>query len=222
VDGPARTVAELCRQAEHRAGVPVGIMDPLVCAGGVAGHALRIDCATLDCRPVVLPAGLDVLVVDSGLPRTLAGSAYALRVAECEAAAEIVGPLGRAGPDDLPALRDPLLRRRARHVIGECARVDGMVDALVRDDLATVGTLLDDSHRSLSDWFEVSTPAVDDLVARLRAHPGILGVRMTGAGFGGCLVAGAEAGAVDPDSLPGRAWRVRAVDGTVTAADRLR
>jgi len=220
VDGDARVVAGLCREAEHRIGVPVGLLDPLACAGGRAGHALRIDFATDTTRDVPVPGSAEITVVDSGIRRDLRSSAYATRVAECEAAAAVVGPLGLAGPDDLAGLRDPLLRRRARHVVTECARVDAFAGALASGDLAGAGARMDESHRSLSEDFEVSTPAVDDLVASVRRRPGVLGARVTGAGFGGCLVVLGEPGALDPHELGRPAWRVEAVDGTVTARDR--
>ncbi len=215
VDGPALVVARLCQAAEHRTGVPVGIMDPLVCAGARAGHALWIDTATDTTRQVPVPGGAEFTVIDSGQRRDLRTSAYALRVAECEAAAAVVGPLGLAGPDDLVGLRDPRLRRRARHVVGECARVDRVAAALADGDLTTVGACMDASHVSLATDFDASTPEVDALVAAVRARPGVLGARMTGAGWGGCLVALAEPGALDPSDLGAPAWRVAPVDGTV-------
>ena len=143
-----------------------------MCAGGRAGHALRIDFATGTTRDVALPASAEFVVVDSGLRRDLRSSAYATRVAECEAAAAVVGPLGLAGPDDLAGLRDPVLRRRARHVVSECARVDAVAGALGSGDLVGAGAEMDDSHRSLAEEFEVSTPELDELVASLRSRPG--------------------------------------------------
>ncbi len=220
VEGDASVVARLCQAAEHRIGVPVGIMDPLVCAGGRAGHALRIDTDTGVTDLVPVPAGAEFTVVDSGQRRDLRSSPYALRVAECEAAAAVIGPLGLAGEVDLPALRDPLLRRRARHVVRECARVDGFAEALVRDDLEAAGALMDASHVSLAVDFEASTPEVDGLVADLRARPGVLGVRMTGAGWGGCVVALGQPGALDPVTLGRPAWRVTPVDGSVARRTR--
>ena len=217
VDGTARVIAGLCREAEHRIGVPVGLMDPLVCAAGRAGHALRIDFATEETSEVALPRSAEFLIVDSGQRRDLRTSAYAARVAECAAAAAIIGPLGLAGPDDLLGLRDPLLRRRARHVVSECGRVDAFAHALLEDDLGAAGQQMNASHSSLADDFAVSTPELDALVESLRSHPGVFGARMTGAGFGGCVVVLAEPGALDPSSLGHPAWRVEAVDGTVTA-----
>ncbi len=220
VGGDARVVAGLCREAEHRIGVPVGLLDPLVCAGGRAGNALRIDFASGSTRDVPVPADVGFVVVDSGIRRDLRSSAYATRVAECEAAAAIIGPLGLAGPADLAGLRDPVLRRRARHVVTECARVDAFASALTAGDLAGAGAHMDASHRSLARDFEVSTAELDELVASLRARPGVHGVRVTGAGFGGCLVVLADPGALDPAGLDRTAWRVEAVDGTVTARER--
>lgn len=121
----AEEIARLCQRAEHAVGVPVGLMDPLVCAGGRAGHALLIDFDTLDVLPVALPGDAEIVVVDSGQPRTLRATGYATRVAECRAAEAVVGPLGRCRPADLAAvlgaLGDPVLRRRARHVVTECS-----------------------------------------------------------------------------------------------------
>jgi galactokinase len=217
VTGGADDIARLCQTAEHRTGVPVGAMDPLVCAGGRRGHALLIDFADLSTEPVPVPGDADIVVVDSGLTRTLDGSAYGARVAECEAAAAVIGPLGRAGLDDLVALRDPLLRRRAHHVISECLRVRECARALAQGDLAAAGALMDQSHFSLAGDFEVSTPALDALAVRLRSLPGVFGARMTGAGFGGCVVALSRPGAVDLAALPTRGWRVRPSDGTVAS-----
>ena len=218
--GTAREVALRCQQAEHLAGVPVGAMDPLVCAGGVAGHALCIDFPSLEVRPVALPPDAEVVVVDSGQRRTVGASAYAVRVAECAAAAEVVGPLGLARARDLVRLGDPVLRRRARHVVTECARVHRAVTALESGDLAGAGALMSESHRSLAGDFEVSTPEVDALVAGLVARPGVLGARMTGAGFGGSVVVLCRAGALDPGRLGRPVWRVQASDGTVARRSR--
>ena len=215
VEGDPLVLARLGQAAEHRIGVPVGLMDPLVCAGGTAGHALLIDFATLTTRQVPVPDAAQVTVVDSGQRRDLRSSAYAARVMECDAAAAVIGPLGLATEADIIGLRDPLLRRRARHVRNECGRVHLFAEALEDGDLVAAGRLMDESHRSLRDDFEATTPAVDALVSDVRARPGVTGVRMTGAGFGGCVVALGEAGALDPDALGERAWRVVAADGSV-------
>ncbi len=217
--GSAEDIARLGQAAEHQIGVPVGLMDPLVCAGGRAGHALLIEFDTLATRPVPMPAEDDavVVVVDSGQRRTLAASAYAARVAECRAAAEVIGPLGLCRLEDLSALDDPVLRSRARHVVSECARVRDTAEALAGGDLIAAGELLAESHRSLAGEFAVSTPVLDRLVAQLDSRAGVLGARMTGGGFGGCVVALARPGAIDPSDWPGSAWTVHASDGTVPA-----
>jgi len=157
-----------------------------------------------------VPDDVDVIVVHSGQQRTLAGSAYAERRAQCEAAAALIGPLPRATTDEVAAIPDPVLRRRARHVVSECGRVRAAADALRIGDGAAVGLLMVESHRSLRDDFEVSTAALDETVSRLMNTRGVLGARLTGAGFGGCVVALCEAGAVaDPSAVTGRGWRVR-------------
>lgn len=209
--GPPLELARLAQRAEHLAtGVPCGIMDQLASAAGVAGHAVLIDCSAETVEPVPLPPGVDVWVLRAGGPRRLAGSPYAARRSECEAAAAIVGPLRSvASVAQLDAIADDVVRRRARHVVTENARVLACADALRRGDEATVGALMRESHASLRDDFEVSTDALDAAVARLTATPGVLGARLTGAGFGGCVVALAERGARVGDD----AWRVDAVDG---------
>jgi galactokinase len=164
-------------------------MDQLASAAGVAGHALMIDCATLQITPVPVPQEVDVVVLHSGHERRLSGSAYAERRAQCEATEAIIGPLRLATLSDAEGLRDPLMRRRARHVISENHRVRAFAEALSRGDLAAAGGLMVESHTSLRDDFEVSTPALDRLVERLLSTPGVLGARLTGAGFGGCVVA---------------------------------
>lgn len=205
----ALTIAQIAQRAEHRAtGVPCGIMDQLAVAGGRAGHALLIDCGALVVEPVPLPDDLDVVVVHSGQARRLEGSPYGERAAQCRAAEAVIGPLREAGPGTEVAITDPVVRARARHVLGENARVRAAVDALRVRDLALLGALLQASHASLRDDFAVSTPVLDTLVGRLVATPGVLGARLTGAGFGGCVVAVAEPGALDGWG-PEPAWRVR-------------
>ena len=194
-EGDAPTLALLCQRAEQRAsGVPCGIMDQLTSAGGVDGSLLLIDCRTLDLTPVALSDDIAVVVIDSGERRFLASSAYAERRAECAAAEAIVGPLRDASLDDLTELRDPVLVWRARHVISENARVLAFVDALRAGDMVNAGALMTASHVSLRDDFEVSTPTLDGLVERVLATPGVHGARLTGGGFGGCVVALTEPG----------------------------
>jgi galactokinase len=189
-EGTPLELARLCQRAEQRAsGVPCGIMDQLASAAGVAGHALLIDCRSFDVELVPLPADAVVVVVHSGQARTLAGSAYAKRLAGCESAAQQIGPLRDATLDDVASLADPVLRDLAHHVVTENERVRAFVDALRAGDLPAAGSLMYASHTSLRDDFMVSTPALDQLVERLRATPGVHGARLTGGGFGGAVVA---------------------------------
>jgi galactokinase len=154
-----------------------------------------------------LPTDVEVVVVDSRERRTVAGSPYAGRRADCERAESLIGPLRGAAEDDVMRIPDDRLRRRARHVVTENARVAAAADALRDADLERLGVLMQQSHRSLRDDFEVSTPRLDALVSRLNATPGVFGARLTGAGFGGCVVAAVKPGT----TLPGR--RVRASAG---------
>jgi galactokinase len=179
-----------CQRAEERAvGVPCGIMDQLVALAAIEGMALRIDCDTLEIEPVPFPEDAEVVVIHSGRHRELATSAYAERRAQCEAAEQVIGRLRDARPIDVEAIDDPLLRRRARHVTTENERVDALASALGRNQLAYAGELLVASHASMRDDFEVSTPELDEIVATVRGVPGVYGARVTGAGFGGCVVA---------------------------------
>ena len=210
-EGTRGQLAALARDAEERAvGVPCGLLDQLSSVCALDGHALLIDFADLAVSPVALPDGLAVVVVHSGQERTLAGSAYAERRRQCEAAAAELGPLGRATAADVATLTDPTLERRARHVVSENARVTAMVEALAAGDLRAAGALLTESHASLRHDFEVSTPELDALVTRLESTPGVLGARLTGGGFGGCVVAFCEPGALVGG--PG-VWPVRAAGG---------
>ena len=210
ITGDARAVALACQRAEQLAtGTPTGVMDQLASAAGVAGHALLIDCTTLVVDPVLLPPTVAVVVVPSGTTRTVAGSAYAERAAQCVAAEALVGPLRSASLDDVAAIADPTVRARARHVVTENERVGQFVRALRTGDVATAGRLMTASHASLRDDYDVSTPALDATVARLLATPGVYGARLSGAGFGGCVVALTEPGAL------AEGFVVRAVDGAV-------
>jgi galactokinase len=170
----------------------------------VAGHALLIDFRTFVVAPVPITSEVEVLVVDSAVPRTLAGSAYNQRRAECESA---LHKLQRAHPD-LKALRDvsaDLLAqeswrldavelRRARHVVTEKGRVLDSVAALRQGDIRRFGQLMVESHASLRDDYAVSGPELDALVGVALETPGVIGARLTGAGFGGCAVALVAAG----------------------------
>ena len=212
-DGDPVELARLGQRAEQLAsGVPCGLMDQLASACGVEGHALLMDFTDGSVEPVLLPEDIDVVVVHSGEHRSLVGSAYAERRASCEAAAAIVGPLRDADLDALDAIADPVVRRRARHVVSENERVQRFVAAVRDRDPAAAGAVMVESHRSLRDDFEVSTPALDELVDRLLATAGVHGARLTGAGFGGCVVALTEPGTLE------EGWTVRPSDGAARRA----
>ncbi|HWE68991.1 MAG TPA: galactokinase family protein [Acidimicrobiales bacterium] len=211
--GSAITLARLCQRAENLSGVPVGMMDPLVCSGGKAGKASLIDFSILSVAYVAVPEDAEIVVVDSGQPRALRDSGYADRVAECQEAAATIGPLGLAEESDVSRLWDPRLQRRARHVVSECRRVRQVAEALGSGHLWAAGAYMSESHRSLAEDFEVSTPVLDALAEHLRSIDGVYGARMTGAGFGGSVVALSRVGAIDLDVLPARGWKVTASDG---------
>ncbi len=179
------SLALACQQAEHDAtGVPCGIQDQLVALAGVSDHALVIDCRDLAIEALPLPPGVVVLVVHSGVPRTLEGSQWAARRAETEAAAAQLGlrVLRDAHPDDVAH------HPRARHVVAEMTRVKEFAAALRHGDVDALGRLMLAGHASLRDDMEVSTPELDALVDCLM-DAGAFGARLTGGGFGGCAVA---------------------------------
>ena len=212
-EGSVVDIAKLTQRAENRAsGVPTGIMDQFSIAGGVAGHALMMDCGALTITPIPMPDTIEV-VVQFIAHRTLVGSAYADRVAECAAAESIVGPLREASVSDLRAITDPMIRRRAQHVVDENQRVRDFAEALVAGDLTEAGRLMVSSHNSLRDLYETSLPVMDSAVETLMATPGVYGARMTGGGFGGCVVAIAQPGALNDG------WVVHAVDGAHEVTD---
>ena len=210
--GSVVEIALACQRAEQVAsGVPCGVMDQLASLAGVEGHALLMDFRSLEVEAVPIPSGVSIVVVHSGDERELATSAYAERRAQLETAERLIGPLRDAGVDDLHALDDVLVRARARHVVTENERVLRFADALRAGDVAEAGTLMVDAHASYRDDFGASTPAVDALVERLVATPGVHGARLTGGGFGGCVVALVEEGT--PTGGWGRHWVVKASGG---------
>ena len=191
---PAR-MAQLAQRAENRwVGVNCGIMDQLVSAAGVAGHALLIDCRSLELTPVPLPPGSQVVILDTATRRGLVDSAYNERRRQCEAAARFFGVAAlrdvslaqfSAAADKL----EPLMAKRARHVVSENERTLQAAEAMRRGDSVRLGQLMNASHASLRDDFEVSSAALNAMVETAQAHSGCFGARMTGAGFGGCAVA---------------------------------
>jgi galactokinase len=199
-----KQLALLCQRAEHEfAGVQCGVMDQLTSALGKEGCTLLIDCRTLKHEPIPLwleEAELELVIVDSGVARRLAPSEYNKRREECAEALRLLRPAIR--DRTIAALRDvtlddlakysqmlsPTLLRRARHVVTELLRVIDGIAALRQRDHPMFGQLMNQSHASLRDDFQVSTPELDRLQALAKAQRGVLGTRLTGAGFGGCTV----------------------------------
>jgi galactokinase len=193
--------AKLARRAENEfVGAPTGLMDQAASILSTADHALFFDCRSTDAEQVPLDlgaAGLELLVLDTKTPHALVDSEYATRRASCEAAAERLGVPALRDVDDLAAaleeLDDEVMRRRVRHVVTENARVLKAAEVLRAGRIADLGPLLDASHASMRDDFEITVPTVDLAVESARAA-GALGTRMTGGGFGGCIIALLPAG----------------------------
>jgi galactokinase len=183
------------RRAENDwVGMACGIMDQLVVATARRGHACLIDCRSLDVAHRRLPDEVEVVVLDTGTRRRLVDSAYNERRAACEAMAAAFGvpalrDLEQADLSDPPPGLPAANLRRARHVIGENARTVAVAEALDAGEVQEAGRLMVESHASLRDDYEVSSPALDAMVEAALTAPGCLGARMTGAGFGGCAVA---------------------------------
>jgi galactokinase len=219
-------LAQACRRAEERAvGVPCGILDQAACVLGREGTAIVLDCATVEHRRVVLPAGATLVIVDSGVSRALETSGYATRRGELERALAVLG-VERSTEVDAAVVEslDEPLRRRLRHVVSENARVTAFADAVAAGDLVAAGQLISASHASLRDDYEVSTPELDELV-RLAANAGAYGARLVGAGFGGSILALVDAstaadvaaGVVESYSGAATAFVVHASDGAHVA-----
>ena len=196
---PRQDLATLARHAENDfVGVPSGIMDQSASLLCQAGHALLLDCRSGEPSAVPLdPAatGLALLIVDTGARRALNDGRYALRRSECDQAASAldVRSLRDAAAGAADRLADPVLRRRARHVITENQRVTQAATLLRAGDLAGTGALLCASHTSLRDDFEISWPQADATVSGAM-DAGALGARMMGGGFGGSVIALVPAG----------------------------
>ncbi len=197
-------MAKLGQKAENQyVGMNCGIMDQFASAVSRAGHAVLLDCRSLETRPVPVPERATVVVMDTGARRSLAGSAYNDRRAACE---RVVAHL-RTLDSSVRALRDasldllesaeadldPTDLKRARHVVPENERPVLMADALQTGELTRAGQLMNDSHASLRDLYEVSCEELDRMTEIARDQPSCFGARMTGAGFGGCAVALVEA-----------------------------
>jgi galactokinase len=203
-----RSIAGMAQRAEHEfAGVACGIMDQMAVACATDGHALLLDCRTLDTRNVALPGAVRVVVMNSGVRRSLAASEYNDRRGACERAVSVVrrfAPAVRALRDVDEALlqraraeMDDIAYRRAAHVVAENRRPGLFAAAAERGDAASAGQAMLASHESLRDLYEVSCAELDVLVEVSMAQHGCHGARLTGAGFGGCAIALVDADAVD-------------------------
>jgi len=209
--GRTRTdLALLCQKAEHRVGALCGIMDQFVVLNGREGHALLIDCRRLRGKPVPLDGTQDlaVVVINSRVHHDLAANAYNERRRQCGEAVRVFAQhiAGVTALRDVAAWQweefrdrmDPLVARRAQHVVTENERTQIAVEALRAGDPVTVGRCMVASHESLRDLYEVSCRELDLLVEIARGVPGVYGSRMTGGGFGGCTVTLCRREAIEP------------------------
>ena len=231
---PAPELARLCQRAENEfVGVNCGIMDQFVCCCARAGHALLLDCRSLDYRMVPLPSDVRLMICDTKVRRQLNAGVYNRRRAECEEGMRLL----QSRDSTIRSLRDATLEaleqvplpevvfRRCRHVITENARVTSAAAALEAGDLAAFGRLMAGSHTSLRDDYEVSCEELDLMVRIAEALPGVYGSRMTGAGFGGCTVSLVKAQFAteftnlmheryrSATGIEPASWNCRAVDG---------
>jgi galactokinase len=197
---PGEQIAKAAQRAENSfVGVNCGIMDQFISTLGAEGHALLIDCRSLDYQLVPFPADAALVIGNTKASRSLANSAYNERRAQCEEGVRLL----QSVLPGITALRDvssaqlethkdllpSIIYRRCRHVVSENERVQATVDALSRGDLIEVGQLMAASHASLRSDYEVSSDALDAMVAAMSSADGCYGARLTGAGFGGCAVA---------------------------------
>lgn len=228
----APEIARLCQAAENDfVGAKTGIMDQFAALLARAGNAILLDCRSLEHEHVPLPtAQYSWLLADSRVRHELASSSYNERRAECEAAAATLGlaSLRDAREADLERIADPVLRRRARHVVTENIRVLAAADMLRRRSARELGPILSASHESLRLDFAVSCRELDCLVELAARVPAVIGARMMGGGFGGCVLVLLEAAGVDDveqvlgqgyaeqfDRAP-EFYRVRSVDGAMS------
>jgi galactokinase len=197
------SMAKMAQKAEHEfAGVRCGIMDQFANLFGRKDHLIELDCRSLDHRLIPFRAkNLRIVLCDTHVKHSLASSEYNTRRAQCEAGVAALGrSLRDTTPDSLEARRsslDPTVYNRCLHVVRENERVKKTCAALERDDFRTVGQLMYESHASLRDLYEVSCAELDALVEIASKHPGVLGARMMGGGFGGCTINLVEEGAVE-------------------------
>jgi len=190
-----KRMALIAQEADHRwVGIQSGIMDQLISAEGKEGHALLIDCRSLSLDPIPLPGDTRIVILDTATRRGLVDSIYNRRVQECRQAAAFFGAqslrdVGAEMVSSKPAGMPEDVYLRARHVITENVRTLQGAEALKHRDVRTFGELMNESHRSLRDDYQVSSKELDIMAEIAREQPGCYGARMTGAGFGGCVVA---------------------------------
>jgi galactokinase len=192
-------LAQIAQRAENKyVGMNCGIMDQFASANGIEGHALLLDCARLEFKALSVASAACFLLIDSGVKHEHVGGEYASRRDDCEQAADKLGVRMLSEIDDLTRIEGLTGNqlKRARHVISEIARTKAACSALEIGDLAALGTLMNQSHASLSTDMEVSTPQVDHLARIAQATQGVYGARMMGGGFGGSVIA-----LVDPKKL---------------------
>jgi len=192
-------LALACRQAENEfVGARVGIMDQFISAHGQTGHALMLDCRSLQNQALPIPPDARLVVCNTGVKHQLAGGEYNVRRAQCEEGVRLLSSVlpGVEALRDVTSLQlkahkellGEVIYRRCHHVITENERVQRAAEALRTGDLATLGMLMAESHRSLRDDYEVSCAELDQMVEIASAQPGVIGSRMTGGGFGGCTI----------------------------------
>jgi galactokinase len=196
---PLKAVAKLCQSAENKfVGAHVGIMDPFVSCFGKQGHALLLDCRSLEFELVPVPEKVELVICNTMVKHELSGGEYNRRREECEQGVQILSSfypgikaLRDISTDQLAAheaAMPPVMYKRCQHVVEENARVMETVQCFRAGDLQRVGALMRDSHRSLRDLYEVSCRELDIMVESAQGLPGFYGGRMTGGGFGGCTV----------------------------------
>lgn len=198
------TLALIGQQAENQfVGCNCGIMDQMISALGEKDHALLLDCRSLETRPVPMPHNAAVVIINSNFKRSLVGSEYNTRREQCDTGARLFNKpsLRDVSLSEFSAMVtdiDPLVARRVRHILTENQRTTDAADALSRGDLVAIGHLMAESHASMRDDFDITVPQIDLLVDIVKSVIGERGgVRMTGGGFGGCIVALIPVGLVE-------------------------
>ncbi len=215
-------IAKLGQRVENEViGIQSGIMDQLISAIAVDGSAVRIDCRSLESKPIELPETTSVVIMDTMTRRELANSEYDLRREACERAALAIGvdALRDATIEQVAAMADGVDKRRATHVVTENNRVLLAEELLARGDIAGFGQLMNESHFSLQKDYEVSSPALDEMAAIAREHEACFGARMTGGGFAGSAVALIRAAGADAPGGFVEHVRSRWVESTGVVAD---